>query len=141
MTITHIFELVNNKILKILGFVKTHKMEVLLLFNYDKLKAAIEASGKSKTYLCKRLERPPYYLRDVIRQKNNIPDEYQKILATELGVTVEYLNDQDENKPASVSAGELSDQDIRLVKWFRSLPPEKQRAILTAQDAPQDLAD
>lgn len=121
MTITHIFGLVNNKILKILGFVKTHKMEVLLLFNYDKLKAAIEASGKSKTYLCKRLERPPYYLRDVIRQKNNIPDEYQKILATELGVTVEYLNDQNEKKPALFEGGQLPE--------FELLTPENQEFV------------
>lgn len=34
---------------------------------------------------------------------------------------------------------DLDDADIRLLKWFRSLPPEKQRAILIAQDAPEDL--
>lgn len=91
------------------------------MFNYDKLKAAIEASGKSKTYLCKRLERPPYYLRDVIRQKNNIPDEYQKILATELGVTVEYLNDQNEKKPALFEGGQLPE--------FELLTPENQEFV------------
>lgn len=36
---------------------------------------------------------------------------------------------------------ELSEQDIRLLKWFRSLPPEKQKAILISQDAPEGLAD
>ena len=34
---------------------------------------------------------------------------------------------------------DLTDADMRLLKWFRSLPPEKQRAILIAQDAPEDL--
>lgn len=29
--------------------------------------------------------------------------------------------------------------DVRLIEWFRSLPPEKQKAILIAQDAPEDL--
>ena len=32
-----------------------------------------------------------------------------------------------------------ADKDARLLRWFRSLPPEKQRAILYAQDAPEDL--
>ena len=31
------------------------------------------------------------------------------------------------------------DKDMRLLMWFRSLPKEKQRAILFAQDAPEDL--
>ena len=33
----------------------------------------------------------------------------------------------------------LSDQDIRLLEWFRSLPEEKQKAILISQDAPEGL--
>lgn len=37
------------------------------------------------------------------------------------------------------SSKELTEVDLRLLKWFRSLPPEKQRAILIAQDAPEDL--
>lgn len=63
------------------------------MFNYAKLEACIKQSGKTKTYLCKQLGRPPYYLRDVLRQKNIIPEEYQAILADELGVTVAFLND------------------------------------------------
>lgn len=33
----------------------------------------------------------------------------------------------------------LSDKDIRLIEWFRSLPEEKQKAILISQDAPEGL--
>ena len=36
--------------------------------------------------------------------------------------------------------GKLSEKDIKLIEWFRSLPQEKQKAILTAQDAPEGLA-
>lgn len=32
-----------------------------------------------------------------------------------------------------------ADKDARLLKWFRSLPIEKQKAILFSQDAPEDL--
>lgn len=35
--------------------------------------------------------------------------------------------------------GEVSEKDIRLLNWFRSLPVEKQRAILVSQDAPEDV--
>lgn len=31
------------------------------------------------------------------------------------------------------------ERDIRLLKWFRSLPEEKQKAILFSQDAPEGL--
>ena len=32
----------------------------------------------------------------------------------------------------------ISGKDKRLLEWFRSLPPEKQQAILIAQDGPID---
>lgn len=78
------------------------------MFNYNKLEESIKRSGKTKTYLCKQLGRPPYYLRDVIRQRNTIPAEYQEILAREIGVTVSYLNDIEEeqkNTPTPKSEG------------------------------------
>lgn len=33
----------------------------------------------------------------------------------------------------------ISERDLRLLEWFRSLPKEKQSAILIAQDAPSEL--
>lgn len=33
----------------------------------------------------------------------------------------------------------VSDKDMRLLTWFRSLPPEKQKAILVSQDAPEEV--
>lgn len=77
------------------------------MFNYDKLAGLIESSGKSKAYLCRKVGKPEYYLRDVIKQKNKIPDDIQAILAEELNVTVEYLNDLDEKKPAVAADSEL----------------------------------
>lgn len=63
-------------------------------------------------------------------------------VANYFGVTINYIltgEDQKEKLPAQ--GRELSEKDIRLIKWFRSLPPEKQRAILIAQDGPTDTAD
>ena len=50
------------------------------------------------------------------------------------------LSEQKEKSPAQTSEGRVS-KDASLIKWFRSLPPEKQRAILIAQDGPIDAAD
>lgn len=91
------------------------------MFNYDKLEKAIEQSGKTKTYLCKKLNRPPYYLRDILRQKNNIPTEYQHILAEELGVTVSYLNDAEDEKKAAPREWDglnYSDEAMKLADDF-----------------------
>lgn len=104
-----------------------HKFGVMILFNYAKLEECIKKSGKTRTYLCSRLGRPAYYLRDVIRQRNAIPSEYQHILAEELGVTVEFLNDIEETKkdPAqsaesllSAELSDLSDAELRDVLDF-----------------------
>lgn len=87
------------------------------MFNYDKLKDAIEQSGKSKAYLCRKLNRPEYYLRDVLKQKNIIPQEYQEILAKELGVTVAWLNDElpPETKKAPVPEDEGLQEYLELM--------------------------
>lgn len=71
------------------------------------------------------------------------PDlETLKRIADTLGTSVDYLLERDGTKRESPAQdGELSDRDIRLIKWFRSLPPEKQKAILIAQDGPADTAD
>lgn len=52
----------------------------------------------------------------------------------------ELIGETDEKEPPA-QGGELSERDMKLVKWFRSLPPEKQKAILVAQDGPTDAAD
>ena len=97
------------------------------MFNYDKLAALIDASGKSKAYLCRKAGKPEYYLRDVIRQKNKISKEVQEILASELNVTVEYLNDiEDEKKPALPKESEL---DSALVNRLVQLSPEEQEKV------------
>lgn len=97
------------------------------MFNYDKLVSAIEQSGKTKTYLCQKLGRPPYYLRDVIKQKNAIPSEYQNILAHELGVTVEYLNDSVEQteKADSPKGTGLSPAKEKLIAAIDDLSDEQ----------------
>ena len=66
-------------------------------------------------------------------------------LAPALNVSIEFFANEcteyeQKEKPTTPQGDELSERDIRLINWFRSLPPEKQKAILISQDAPEDLA-
>lgn len=45
----------------------------------------------------------------------------------------------DEEKPTPKSGGGPSDKDMRLIAWFRSLPQETRKAILTLGGAPEGL--
>ena len=103
------------------------------MFNYDKLKTLIDESGKTKTFLCKKLGREPYYLRDVLKQKTAIPYEYQVILARELNVTVDYLNDEEEKNPATESGDGKNPTVAESPKW-------KEYQQLSSQLTEQELS-
>lgn len=64
-----------------------------------------------------------------------------KKIADYFGVSVEYLMGETSQKEKLAPEGELDAKDQRLINWFRSLPPEKQKAILSLGDGPEDAAD
>lgn len=79
----------------------------------------------------------------IARWKTSKPS-YERLsrVAQELGTSPEYLlTGEEPKKEPPAQSGELSETDIRLIEWFRSLPPEKQKAILIAQDGPIDLIE
>lgn len=45
----------------------------------------------------------------------------------------------EKKEPVAPEGAELCEKDKRLIEWFRSLPPGKQKAILDSQDAPEGL--
>ena len=63
-------------------------------------------------------------------------------IAEYLEVPVSLLTQQKE-KPTVKDDGlsEFTEKEASILKWFRSLPEEKRRAILIAQDAPKELLD
>lgn len=108
------------------------------MFNYDKLQLAIKKSGKTKTYLCEQLGRPPYYLRDVIKQKNQIPIEFQNILAKELSVSVSWLNDEEENKnPAPTNEDGLSETKRDAIRKITNASDEEVARFIKILEALQ----
>ena len=72
-------------------------------------------------------------------RKGVLPAERLHLVADYLGVSPDYLMYGNEKKPTPEMGNELSEKDIRLIQWFRSLPQGKQKAILDSQDAPEGL--
>ena len=69
-------------------------------------------------------------------------------IAAYLGTTSEDLLSENsqpmqKEKPTAQGDGlsEFTEKEAAILKWFRSLPEEKRRAILIAQDAPKELLD
>ena len=54
---------------------------------------------------------------------------------------IESQRSEQTEKPAPLDGDGLSDKDKRLIAWFRSLPQEKQKALIISQDVPEELAD
>lgn len=64
-------------------------------------------------------------------------------VADYFGVSVDYLLNGEKEKPTVKDDGrsKFTEKDAAILKWFHSLPEEKRRAILIAQDAPKELLD
>lgn len=107
-------------------------------FFVQNVKNLCQQKGVKPTNACKESGVGGSFLSDINRGQTPSVEKVQ-ILAGYLGVTTSEL--LGEEKPTPVSGDGLSEKDARLIAWFRSLPPEKQRAILISQDAPEDLSD
>lgn len=75
------------------------------MFRYDRLEELIKGSGKSKIYLCKKMNLGPTYLRDAKKQNSNIKDEPLRILAEELNTTPEYLRGETDDPGVKKAPG------------------------------------
>lgn len=81
--------------------------------------------------------------------KNGRVPNYAKLSAvcSALGVSVEDVMSDDpipgiKKAPGQeAEGGSLTEKDLALIRWFRALPEDKQKAILVAQDAPESLLD
>ena len=72
--------------------------------------------------------------------KNGRQPTYDKAVAVAnaLGVSADYLLTGEQKEKPTPDWDGLSGKDKRLIEWFRSLPLEKQKAILISQDGPTD---
>lgn len=83
------------------------------------------------------------YQRSVVTRWSNGTKPRQATLqkiADYFDITVEELICENK-KTTTENSGGFSEKDVRLVAWFNSLPEEKQKAILSLGEAPEDLAE
>lgn len=115
---------------------------------YHRIDELRKSKGIKWNYLNEKL--PGAYhgrMTELKNGKTTLNGEQLDAIAEILGTTSAYLlGATDDPNPAGQKEGpvqivELNEKDARLIKWFRSLPPEKQRAILIAQDGPEDAAE
>ena len=102
----------------------------------------IRALCRSKNTSITKIEEELHFANGTIGKwkngKRTPPLEKVILIAERLGTTPEYiLRGEQKEKPATDWDG-LSGKDKRLIEWFRSLPLEKQKAILISQDGPTD---
>ena len=115
---------------------------------------------RSNVVFCEKMGRPNqnYWVSDWKRGKNlPSPEEAARMCAILQVMPEEILTEpkdidlvkgliesqrsEQTEKPAPLDGDGLSDKDKRLIAWFRSLPLEKQKALLISQDGPEELAD
>lgn len=84
------------------------------------------------------MHRATYYRYEGGDLKNMKLDKLQRI-AEALGVYAADLIVWGEEKPIPSEGDGQDEKDKMLIRWFRSLPEEKQKAILISQDAPEGL--
>lgn len=105
---------------------------------YKRIEALCVDRGISVTKMCKdaKVSRAPLTELKMNRTQKLSVENLEKIAAF-FGVSMSYFLGAEIKKAPSEDG--VSEKDVRLIEWFRSLPPEKQRAILTAQDAPEGI--
>ena len=67
------------------------------MLDYDRLREAVENSGKTKRFLSGKCGRPQYWLNDILRVHSKIPPEELEILAEECNVSIDWLNGVTDN--------------------------------------------
>ena len=107
----------------------------------EKIRELRKQNGMTQTELATRLRTTKQtigkYEQGIV---TNLPLYRIQEIADVFGVPPETLVGWEEKEKPAEDGGQVSEQDLKLLEWFRSLPPEKQRAILFSQDAPEGLA-
>lgn len=68
------------------------------MVRYDRLKDAFEESGKTKAYVFRLIDRPRTYFNDCRKTNKDINDKELSVIAAELGVSMEYLRGETDEK-------------------------------------------
>lgn len=107
------------------------------MVNFDRLERLIKEQGKKKSFLCELAGKRRGYIADAKAGNGTISDETLAIFARELGTTVAYLTGESdevrvEEKPVEAQSGlgELSEEELDYISWFRERATEKEKEIV-----------
>ena len=111
----------------------------------EKAKKIAKKKGIAFTHISTELGKSRGYLSEMLANGRDLPEHMLADVASLLGVTVDDLRGDSENEKNPTAQGdgisEFTEKEAAILKWFRSLPEEKRRAILISQDAPKELLD
>ena len=100
------------------------------MFRYDRLDELIMATGKKKSFLSEKMGHAKRYLNDAKKQNSNICDEDVRVLAWELGTSVEYLrgetDDPAQKNPAALPGDGL---ELEFRKKYEMLTDDQKKLI------------
>ena len=109
---------------------------------YNKISTLCNDKGVTGYRMCKDIGIQPSIMSDLKSgRKKSLSADYANRIATYFGVSVPFLLGEETEKPADPKIDGLSDYELRLLAWFRSLPPEKRRAILEIGDGPKEQGE
>lgn len=95
----------------------------------DRIEELAKEKGLSLSYINAQIGMRRTYLAEVKKGRSSIPADRLAQIADILGTTPEYLCGETDIKEKPAENGELSEDDIKLIKICHQLPPEFQRAI------------
>lgn len=111
-------------------------MDVML----ERILECIGPKHGSKKELAEFLDIHPNVITNWLNGRNKSYRKYLPQISEHYNVSIEYLKGETDQKekPAGESTDGLSDYEVRMLAWFRSLPPEKRKAILEIGDGPKE---
>lgn len=110
---------------------------------YNRIETLCKGRGINVTEMCKQSGASRGSLTDLKKGRINVltTPTLEKIAAF-FSVSVDSLLGIEQKKELVPTDGnELSNYDLAVLNWFRSLPEEKRQAILKLGDAPADLIE
>lgn len=116
----------------------------------ERILPLFQSSGIPDAELERKIGIKPKKINDWSSGRTKSYNKYIPQIAAYFHVSTDYLLGKTDDptppssqkeQPTPISEDGLNEKDKRLISWFRSLPLEKQKAILISQDAPEDLID
>lgn len=102
--------------------------------NVERAKKIAERKGINISFVCREIGKSRGYISQMLTTERDLPEELLMPVANALGVTVEELTGESEQKEKPSTAGEidlsgLSPEDAELVNLLLKAPEAKKNAI------------